>query len=70
MQYNVRLLFVLGLLCFIRKFAAAPKNLKTNYTFFVKPTCFLSIQERRSQLQIFDFDYIRQILTFCKYFLQ
>ena len=35
----------LRLCVFIRKFLAATKKLKTNYTFFVKPTCFLLIQE-------------------------
>ena len=30
----------LGLCVFIRKFVAATKNLKTNYTCSVKPTCF------------------------------
>ena len=33
---------------FIRKFVAATKNLKTNYTFFVKAICLLLIQETRS----------------------
>ena len=45
-----------GLRIFIRKFVAATKNLKTNYTFFVKPTCLLLIKETRNQWQIFDFE--------------
>ena len=38
---------------FTRKFAAAIKNLKTNYTFFVKETCFLLIQEIRKSMTNF-----------------
>ena len=49
MQYNIRPLFAFGLLWFIRKFAAATKNLKANYTFFVKPTC-LFINSRNKKI--------------------
>ena len=38
---------------FTRKFAAATKNLKTNYTFFDKPTCFLLIHETRRSMANF-----------------
>ena len=42
LQYNIRPLnYSLRTYCaFIRKFAATTKNLKTNYIFFIKPTCF------------------------------
>ena len=39
----------LGLCAFIRKFVAVTKNLKTNYTYFIKLTCFLLIQEKEDQ---------------------
>ena len=32
---------------------AATKNQRTNYTFFVKPTCFLLIQETRRSMTNF-----------------
>ena len=32
------------------KFAAATKSLKTNYTFFVKPLCFLLIRRTRRSI--------------------
>ena len=35
---------------FIGKFAAATKNLKPNYTFFVKPASILLIRETRRQI--------------------
>ena len=66
LQRNIKPLFALGLLCFysslnVFNLSAATKNLRTNYTFFVKPKCVLLIGETRTQWQIFevDFDYIR-----------
>ena len=52
LQYNIRpLSYSLWTYClFIQKFAAATKNLKTNYTFFVKPTCLSLIQETRRSM--------------------
>ena len=38
---------------FIRKFAAATKNLKTNYSFFNKPACYLLIQKTRRSMTNF-----------------
>ena len=38
---------------FIREFAAATKNLKTNYIFFVKQKRFLLIQETRRSMANF-----------------
>ena len=32
---------------------AATKNVRSNYIFFVKPTCFLLIRETRKQWQFF-----------------
>ena len=46
LQCRIKPLFAMGFV-FIRKFVVVTKNLKTNYTFFVKPTCFLLIQETR-----------------------
>ena len=45
-SYKTPTLIAFAYCVFIRKFAAAPKNLKTNNTFLVKPTCFLLIQEK------------------------
>ena len=66
LQRNIRPLLALGLLCFypslnVFNLSAATKNLRTNYTFFVKPKCVLLIGETRTQWQIFevDIDYIR-----------
>ena len=42
-----------GLCVFNQGFVAATKNLKANYTFFVKPTCFLLVQESRRSIQNF-----------------
>ena len=65
-QRIMRQLFTMGLLCFysslnVFNLSAATKNLRTNYTFFVKPKYVLLIGEARTQWQIFevDFDYIR-----------
>ena len=53
---------------FIPKFLAATKKMKTNYTFFVKPTCFLKKINGKffNDYGKVDVDYIRKILTFCK----
>ena len=66
LQRNIRPLFALDLLYFysslnVFNLSAATKNLRTNYTFFVKPKCVSLIGETRTQWQIFevDFDYIR-----------
>ena len=66
LQRNIRPLIALGLLYFylslnVFNLSAATKNLKTNYTFFVKPKYVLLIRETRTQWQIFkaDFGYIR-----------
>ena len=52
LQRNLRPLFALGLLCFypslnVFNLLAATKNLRKNYTFFVKPKCVLLIGETR-----------------------
>ena len=52
LQRNLRPLFALGLLSFypslnVFNLLAATKNLRTNYTFFVKPKCVLLIGETR-----------------------
>ena len=49
LQHNIRPLFALGLLYFYSKvnvfnLSVTKKNLRTNCTFFVKPTCFLLIR--------------------------
>ena len=54
LQRNIRLLFVLGLLCFysslnVLNLSAATKNLRTNYIVFVKPNCSLLIEETRTE---------------------
>ena len=66
LQRNIKPLFALGLLCFysslnVFNLSAATKNLRTNYTFFVKPKCVSLIGETTMQWQVFevDFDYIR-----------
>ena len=66
LQRNIRPIFALGLLCFysslnVFNFSAATKNLRKNYTFFVKPKYVFLIGETRRQWQILkvDFDYIR-----------
>ena len=45
----------------VSNLSAATKNLKTNYTFFVKPKCVLLNRETKTQIQIFEaeFDHIR-----------
>ena len=55
LQYNIKpLSYSLWAFCvFIRKLAAASKNLKRNYTFFVKPTCCLLITETRISMTNF-----------------
>ena len=65
----------MGLLCFysslnLFNLSAATKNLRTNYTLFIKLTRVALIVETRRQWQVFevDFDYIRQKLTFCNLF--
>ena len=50
LQRNMRPLFALGLLCFysslnVFNLSAVTKNLRTNYTFLVKPKCVLLIGE-------------------------
>ena len=52
LQRTIRPLFALALLCFysslnVFNLSAATKNLRTNYTFFVKPKCVLLIGETR-----------------------
>ena len=66
LQRNIRPLFALGLLCFysslnVFNLSPATKNLKTNYTFFIKPKCERLIGETRTHYQIFEvgFDCIR-----------
>ena len=54
LQRNIRALFALGLLCFysslnVFNLSVATKNLRTNYTFFVKSKCVLLIGETRMQ---------------------
>ena len=54
LQRMIRPLFALGLLCFysslnVFNLLATTKNLRTNYTLFVKPTCVLLIGETRTQ---------------------
>ena len=52
------------LICvFISKFAAATKNLKTNYTFFVKPTRFFIIQEAQISMTNFSMTLTKLTLT-------
>ena len=53
-QRNMRQLFTMGLLCFysslnVFNLSAATKNLRTNYTFFVKPKLVLFIEEIKTQ---------------------
>ena len=52
-----------GLTVFNRKFAAVTKNLKGDYTFFVKPTCLLLIQETRSSMTNFSMTLTKLTLT-------
>ena len=49
MQYNISHYWLLVYCVFIRKFAAATKNLKENYTFFAKPIC-LFINSRNKKI--------------------
>ena len=66
LQRSTRPLFALSLLLLLLSLnvfnsPTATKNLRANYTFFVKPKCVLLIGETRTQRQIFevDFDCIR-----------
>ena len=50
LKRNIRPLFALSVLCFysnvnVFNLSAATKNLRKNYTFFVKPKCVLLIWE-------------------------
>ena len=54
LQRKIRPLFALGSLCFysslnVFNLPAAIKNLRPNYTFFVKPKCILLIGETKTQ---------------------
>ena len=62
-QHKTIKLFVWSYCVFIRKFAAATKNLKTNYAFFVKSTCFLLIQETRRSMTNFSMTLTKLTLT-------
>ena len=53
LQRNIRPLLALGLLCFypslnVFNLSAATKNLRTNYTVFVKPKCVLLKKQERN----------------------
>ena len=65
LQCNIRPLnYSFWIYCaFIRKFAAATKNLKTNYTFFVKPTRFFIIQEAQKSMTNFSMTLTKLTLT-------
>ena len=53
LQYKIKVLFILALLCFYSKVYNSNKNLKKNLTFFVNPTCFLLIREKRRSMTNF-----------------
>ena len=66
LQHSIRPLFALTFVFLFESLQQQQKAWKTDYTYFVTPTCFLLIQEIRRSMTIFWLWQSWQILTFCK----